>query len=683
VTDRKISELTNITGANLADSDEFPVVDTSADETKAITFGELKSAFDTSTGFVRITGDTMTGDLTVPNVVVSGNVDGRDVAADGTKLDGIEASADVTDTVNVTAAGALMDSELTSEASVKALDQGVATTDSPTFAGLTTTADITFGDSDKAIFGVGSDLQIFHNGSHSYIRDTGVGNLRITAQNFTVRNAADNAALITAIDGGSTYLFDAGSQKLATTSTGVDVTGQLQADSGQFDGNVNIDGTITSDGLTVDGEINLLASGVDGQIVMGTAGRINYHGDKNNEAASSGHTFWVDGSKRTLQIDAGGDISFYEDTGTTPKMVWKSADERLGIGTSSPTDYIHIHNTADSTALIHFTNGATGSASGDGFKAGVTVGGDAYLRQREAANLLFYTSDSERMRIDSNGNLLVGVTTNTVPSDGAVISAPSGLSHSFGRDGKAAVIFNRATSDGDIAVFRKDGSTLGTIGTEVTDTTLQADLYLHARSTADSSFPNESRLWLLGGDSGIVLDGYTNAILPTDENSYEDARTSIGSDDYRFKDLYLSGGVYLGGTGSANLLDDYEEGTWTPVISNVTGVGVQTARYKKIGSLVQIDLRITWTGSTGSSGVEISLPFNSAAASVWGSTGNTGAVFYSGTQLFSGAPIVSHIGGSSASMGLYKGDGGAFQSITANIVNGSYDFLITSSYHTT
>ena len=56
------------------------------------------------------------------------------MAADGTKLDGIEASADVTDTANVTAAGALMDSELTDIAAVKALDQGVATTDSPTFA---------------------------------------------------------------------------------------------------------------------------------------------------------------------------------------------------------------------------------------------------------------------------------------------------------------------------------------------------------------------------------------------------------------------------------------------------------------------------------------------------------------------------------------------------------------------
>jgi hypothetical protein len=75
-----------------------------------------------STDFVAVTGDTMTGDLTVPNVIVSGNVDGRDVSADGTKLDGIEPSADVTDTANVTAAGALMDSEVTNLAQVKAFN---------------------------------------------------------------------------------------------------------------------------------------------------------------------------------------------------------------------------------------------------------------------------------------------------------------------------------------------------------------------------------------------------------------------------------------------------------------------------------------------------------------------------------------------------------------------------------
>lgn len=77
------------------------------------------------------------------NVTVSGTVDGRDVSADGTKLDTVETNADVTDTANVTAAGALMDSELTNIAAVKSLNQGVSTTDNPTFAEVSITGDLT------------------------------------------------------------------------------------------------------------------------------------------------------------------------------------------------------------------------------------------------------------------------------------------------------------------------------------------------------------------------------------------------------------------------------------------------------------------------------------------------------------------------------------------------------------
>ena len=183
--DKKITQLNNITGANLVDADEFVVVDISADETKAITLGELKEAFDAGSGFVRVTGDTMTGDLTVPNVITSGNVDGRDVSVDGTKLDGIEDgatvdqtaseiktayesnadtnefsdaeqtklsgiedNADVTDTANVTASGALMDSEVTNLAQVKSFDSSDYAT-----AAQGTKADTAYGWGDHAAAG--------------------------------------------------------------------------------------------------------------------------------------------------------------------------------------------------------------------------------------------------------------------------------------------------------------------------------------------------------------------------------------------------------------------------------------------------------------------------------------------------------------------------------------------------
>ena len=103
-----------------------------------------------------LAGGTMTGDITFNTGQL---FDGRDVSADGSKLDGIEVGADVTDTTNVTAAGALMDSEVTNLAQVKAFDsadyataaQGsladsaVQPNDSPTF-GTTSVSTVDFGD---------------------------------------------------------------------------------------------------------------------------------------------------------------------------------------------------------------------------------------------------------------------------------------------------------------------------------------------------------------------------------------------------------------------------------------------------------------------------------------------------------------------------------------------------------
>jgi len=121
-----VTDTTNVTSAgalmdsevtNLADVKSFDTSDyaTSAQGTKA------DAALPKG-------GGAMTGAITT-----NSTFDGRDVATDGTKLDTIESSADVTDTANVTSAGALMDSELTSITDVKALDQSVVSGATPTF----------------------------------------------------------------------------------------------------------------------------------------------------------------------------------------------------------------------------------------------------------------------------------------------------------------------------------------------------------------------------------------------------------------------------------------------------------------------------------------------------------------------------------------------------------------------
>mgnify|MGYP001566491844 CR=1 FL=1 len=83
-----------------------------------------------------------TDTVTFAEIITSGDVDGRDVSVDGTKLDTIETNADVTDTTNVTASGALMDSELSNIAAVKNLNQGVSSTDTPTFSSIITAGNV-------------------------------------------------------------------------------------------------------------------------------------------------------------------------------------------------------------------------------------------------------------------------------------------------------------------------------------------------------------------------------------------------------------------------------------------------------------------------------------------------------------------------------------------------------------
>jgi hypothetical protein len=106
-----------------------------------------------------------------------------------------------------------------------------------------------------------------------------------------------------------------------------------------------------------------------------------------------------------------------------------------------------------------------------------------------------------------------------------------------------------------------------------------------------------------------VFDGDNRKIDPTNgAGSNLDNAVDLGNGSHRFKDLYLSGGVYLGGTGAANKLDDYEEGTWTPTLTGSSGApssvtySIRDAVYTKVGRLVQVSCRVVTTSYSGGSG---------------------------------------------------------------------------------
>jgi len=670
-------------------------------------------------------------------------------------------------------------------------------TDKLELSGGTMTGNLSFGDNDKAIFGAGSDLQIYHDGSHSYISDQGEGRLRLAASDKIQFYTADLSAKYAEFTAsGAAELRYANATKFATTSTGVDITG-----------------TLTSDGLTVDGIINLQGTGpslyfmesdttdVNTFIANGSGGFTTY---TVNDAKSV--------FKTRINLDhSTGDISFYEDTGTTPKFFWDASAESLGIGGAEGQHLFGIHASGAASAILRDTSDAsrglrlssgtagnpalidTNSASkllafgvngseamridssgnvgigtssvdrgklhvnhynsisagvfndahlaltfntapsdNDGY-AGITyatsdsdnygwsvgarrtnsgvgdfvftqhtnsatgaermridssgnvgigtipqshytgytaldlgtsgsiwsnrttadtntimMANNAYLNSGATSWLRIHADEatryeqggglhrwayaasgaagtaiswSETMRIDSSGNLLVGTTDSTPYNNSAGSTADNGIALgatgiiSSAKYNDATINLNRTGTDGDIAVFRKDGSTVGSIGVGGSS----AQPIIGSGNTGSG-----------GTAAGLRFDRANNAIEPWNviTNASADATVDFGYPTIRFKDLYLSGGVYLGGTGSANKLDDYEEGTWTPAFQNVTvSYTERYGKYTKIGDTVHLwgYMVVSSIDNSDTSYVNIGgMPFTSTGGFVNGS-------FYNGS----------------------------------------------------
>lgn len=274
----------------------------------------------------------------------------------------------------------------------------------------------------------------------------------------------------------------------------------------------------------------------------------------------------------------------------------------VGIG-GSPSAHLQVNGSfGNNTAILTDRNG-TAAVTVDQY--GATTFANQVIASNLATNssgtaMTFSQGASERMRIDSSGNLLVG-TTNTDPAFNNVTGqsmAPTGQLQ-VTRDGGTAALFNRKTSDGDIVQFRKDGGTVGSIGVE------SGKLVVNSQGS--------NLVFAVGGTTELNLDG-------TQFYPQTDGGLDLGHPSVKWKDLRLSGGVYLGGTGSANYLDDYEEGTFTAFIYGTTsGTGVNvttTADYIKVGNHCTISAYFSNANLSSMSGsVKVGgLPFTSTSS---------------------------------------------------------------------
>ena len=215
----------------------------------------------------------------------------------------------------------------------------------------------------------------------------------------------------------------------------------------------------------------------------------------------------------------------------------------------------------DGGGTIHSTNNTSSIAIGGGTNS--NVGANITLYSGNHSSLInvtrFGVGSSETARFNSSGDLFISKTTNTIADDGHAFTG-SFASHTVSNN--VPLYLNRKSSDGTIQGFRKDDTTVGSIAS-------------NSGSIELNSQGSSLKFSHLGTNVAFLT---ANNFAPNADNAMD-----LGYDAGRFNDLYLGGGAYLGGTGSANKLDDYEEGTWTPTLSSGT-CNVSTATYTKIGN---------------------------------------------------------------------------------------------------
>jgi hypothetical protein len=265
-------------------------------------------------------------------------------------------------------------------------------------AGGTFTGDVSFGDNDKAIFGAGSDLQISHDGTHSFISESGTGELFIQGDSdVRITNAAGSEFKANFITNGAVDLYYDNSKKLATKTNGVIITGELASDSISLNDNAKAnfgnssDLQIYHDGnskitdvgagnleITTDGIIKLQKGNTEYMAQFNVDGAVQLYYDNAVKIVTSATGADITGTLTTNGVTVDGTLDIEEvrefvqiDTNTGSSTFAVDSQARAIV-------YLTANQTANRT--LNFTNVNSLLSTGQSYTASVlaTQGSTAY-----------------------------------------------------------------------------------------------------------------------------------------------------------------------------------------------------------------------------------------------------------------------------------------------------------------
>ena len=415
-----------------------------------------------------------------------------------------------------------------------------------TFDGETAGRDIVFDRSENSLefadnafikFGTGDDLQIYHSGSHSIIKDAGTGNLRIQTNNLRVENAAGTENQLLATENDGVELYYDNSKILETESWGVMVTGTVEADQYNLQ---DSDGTTQQIRIGASGDLRLFHQSGENIIGANTVGQdIFFKSSSSSSLDTTSFVVRTDGSVTHLdnikmKFGTSDDLQIYHNG--TDSLITDSGTGSLALGGSA----VFIQNAAHNANMASFVAGAE-------------------------ANL--FHNGSNKLNTLSNG---VQITGQSFISEGTINLEKSGAHHH-------RILANDTGND---LGFQQSSDT----GANTNFTT-----YLRINDGGNISLPVDNQQLRLGASGDLILmhendHSYVQAynvgnmylgcihngdviVRQNSQNRYQfaaggfnpltDNVYDLGNSSYRWRNLY-TGDINLSNKGSQNDVD----GTW-------------------------------------------------------------------------------------------------------------------------